>query len=268
MILYSTQPKTSTTGSHLGLFQKKGLVESVRYSLRNYGNRGTTEHDATTLLTDASLVGGMIAASEYENILVIPSFQNLDYPKLRDRQYRPIRSAGDHLLPVVHKMNESAGNIYVAQPKEGNAFDTVYDNFGVQKIPVNGWFKIDSSFEIDTDIKFDAVVLLGNEGYKKGKFNAQAVKKKFAKYCTDNFHLIDVYRGNLRQLTGGSKDKSELIKTLVKAVNTPTPIYRPNENRYLSGDFVGTLKRGKSRHQYFRLVDTLHTINDWYKIYE
>ena len=49
------------------------------------------------------------------------------------------------------------------------------------------------------------MVLLGCESIKKGNFLASDVKAKFAKYCVEDFDMIDVYRGDRRAATGGTK---------------------------------------------------------------
>ena len=267
MILYKTQPKSSDENTVINLSTKEKILNDVRDCIPNFKGRTVKFNDVTSLVTDASLVDGMIASGGYQNILVVPSFENGDYVRLRDRQYRPVRSAGDHLLPIVHALNETQGNLYVAQPKIGNIFNELYEKYDVSLIHVDSWFRVDSSFDINIDerMKFDCVVLLGNEGYKRGKFNAQAVKKKFARYCTPEFDMIDVYRGNLRELTGGSKPLDNHIANLTNAINTPTIISTPN--RKYTWDFLEALERDKHRFLYRRLLLTVETIKEWYKVY-
>jgi len=269
MILYRTQPKNSIENTIVNLATKEKLLEDFRDSVPKFQGKDTKFSDITTLVTDASILDGMIATSGYQNILVVPSFQDHEYSRLRDRNYRPINSAGDHLFPVVHMINETHGNLYVAQPKVGNIFTEIYEKYDVNMIRSDSWFKIDSSFKMPkTDVKFDAVVLLGNEGIKRGSFRAQDVKKKFAKYCTDNFQLVDVYRGDLRKLNGGSKEKPNAINRLITSVNTPKVIYSPKEKFGISSEVLEQLQTLKGQLQYHRLVDNLKTIDQWYKVYE
>jgi len=210
MILYRTQPRNSEQNTIVDLKTKETMMSTIRDGIPKFNGRVTKFSDITTLLTDASLVDGMLATSGYQNILVVTSFESNQYTQLRDRNYRPIKSAGDHLLPIVHSVNETHGNIYVAEPKMGSIFTPLYEKYDINIIPVDSCFKIDSTFKIKTDVKFDAVVLLGSESLQNGKFSATDVKAKFAKYCTEDFDLIDVYRGD--------------TKTRRHAVNNGTPL--------------------------------------------
>lgn len=265
MLLYKTQPKNSNENTLVNLSTKEKVVDDIRDSIPKYNGRNTKGADIITMITDASLVDGMIATSDYKNILVVPSFENSDYPRLRDNRYRSVRSAGDHLLPIIHALNETHGNLYVAQPKVGNVFSDLYNRYDVNIINTDSWFRVDGSFSIKTDIKFDAVVLLGNEGYKKGSFNAGQVKKKFARYCTENFELIDVYRGTLRKLTGATVSKELSIRKLVGAINTPSRIIIQGSR--LSTEMLTQLRNHKDRLLYVSLAQNIETIKQWYKVF-
>jgi len=267
MILYRTQPRTSEQNTIVDLETKETMMSTIRDGIPKFNGRVTKFSDITTLLTDASLVDGMLATSGYQNILVVTSFENNQYTQLRDRNYRPIKSAGDHLLPIVHSVNETHGNIYVAEPKMGSIFTPLYEKYDINIIPVDSCFKIDSTFKIKTDVKFDAVVLLGSESLQNGKFSATDVKAKFAKYCTEDFDMIDVYRGDTktRNLKGGSKNKEQSINRLIECVNTPTRIYEVKER--ITPNFLGKIRNHRDRLVYFRLAINLETINEWYKVY-
>ena len=267
MLLYKTQPKNSVENTVINLGTKEKIVSDVRECIPKFKGKDTKVNDVIAMVTDASILDAMIALSGYENILVVPSFENNDYPKLRDGRYRPERSAGDHLFPIVHALNETHGNIYVAQPKVGNIYDDLYKMYDINVIHCDSWFKVDGSFHLaENDApKFDAVVLLGNEGYKKGSFKSQAVKSKFAKHCTDNFQLVDVYRGTLRRLTGTPKSRDNSINRVINAVNTPNRIYTPK--LLLIPEFENKLVNMKDNLLYRRLALNLENISDWYKVY-
>ena len=57
----------------------------------------------------------MLTFSGYDNILVVTSFEDKDYERLRDRTQRPVKSAGDHMFPIVHSLNGSAGGCMLPQ---------------------------------------------------------------------------------------------------------------------------------------------------------
>lgn len=260
MILYRTQPKNATDFNIINLTTKENMWREIS------GNR----EDITTLITDGSVVDGMLTLSGYQNILVVTSFESTDYTgKLRDYRYRPIKSAGDHMLPLVHKFNESEGNLYVTKVRNSKNFYTdLYDRFDIASVDVDSYFRLDGDLKMKTDVKFDAVVLLGSESYKKGKFSASDVKKKFAKYCTEDFDLIDVYRNDRRTLSGGTKSITNQRERMIEAVNTPTKLYdaRTGVNtRYFDEEFGDVFMRQKL--MYLRLADNLDKMNEYYKVY-
>lgn len=237
------------------------------------GNR----EDLTSLITDASVIDGMLTLSGYQNILVVTSFESKDYTgKLRDRRYRPIKSAGDHMLPIVHKFNESAGNIYVTKVRNSeNYYTELYERFNIPSVDVDSYFKLDGDFKIKTNVKFDAVVLLGSESYKQGKFNASDVKKKFARYCVDDFDLIDVYRAsancgpNRRKLKGGTKSIDTQRNTLIEAVNTPHKVF--DQNTGINWRQFFNLEKGsiytRQKLMYMRLGSNLATLKEYYRVF-
>ncbi|MAI05264.1 MAG: hypothetical protein CMA07_06090 [Euryarchaeota archaeon] len=267
MLLYKTQPKNSVESTVINLSTKEKIVNDIRESIPKFQGKETKVSDVTTMVTDASILDALLAVSEYENILVVPSFENSDYTRLRDRNYRSERSAGDHLLPIIHAINESHGKLYVAQPRVGNIFSDLYEKYNVNIIHSDSWFKVDGSFHMETDIKFDCVVLLGNEGYKKGNYNGGEVKRKFEKYCRGHFEMVDVYRGNLRSLQGGRSADKQVIDRVINAVNTPKPIYKPQAVKYISKPMMSTIRHGKDRLLYLRLAVNLAHCDKWYKVY-
>ena len=260
MLLYRTQPKNATDFNIINLTTKENMWREIS------GNR----EDITTLITDGSVVDGMLTLSGYQNILVVTSFESSDYTgKLRDYRYRPIKSAGDHMLPLVHKFNESEGNLYVTKVRNSKNFYTdLYDRFDIASVDVDSYFRLDGDLKMKTDVKFDAVVLLGSESYKKGKFNASEVKKKFAKYCVNDFDLIDVYRNDRRTLKGGTKSIDTQRDTMIELVNTPDKLYDARtgiNRRYFDEAFGDVFMRHKL--MYLRLANNLATMNEYYKVF-
>ena len=270
MLLYRTQPKNVTDSNIINLETKKQLLRSVREVVRRHGNRYMQDTDVMSLMVDGCIVDGMLTLSGYQNILVVTSFEDGSYTdRLRDRRYRPIKSAGDHMLPIIHKVNESEGNIYVTKARNSeNYYTKLYDEFGIQSIEVDSYFRLEEDFKTRTDVKFDAVVLLGSESYKKGKFSSKDIRAKFAKYCTEDFDLIDVYRSDRRKITGGTKSIDTQRNRMVENVNTPRKLYDANTgiNRdNFNEDVRDVFMREKL--MYIRLANNLETMNEYYRVF-
>lgn len=263
MLLYRTQPKNSTQNSIIHSLTKKELMSDLGLISR-FKNKKLVQADLIPLVTDASIIDGLITCGGYSNILVVTSFEDKHYDRIRDRNYRPVNSAGDHLLPIVHSKNESFGNMYVTMPRNAdNYMKPLYDAYGINQIPTDSYFRLDGEFKIKTDVEFDCVVLLGCESYKKGKFKLSDIKKKFAKYCIQNFDLIDVHR-NLesdRTIIGNEQDVSNHIERMIQCVNTPTKIY--DQRRRVAKHM------DNHRHQlyHFRLALNLEKYQEYYKVY-
>lgn len=263
MFLYRSQPKTPDTNNIINLDTKETILREIR-DLMKFRGKSPHRNDLTTLFTDGCVLDGMITLAGYENILVVTSFEDSNYTRLRDRNYRPVNSAGDHMLPIVHKLNGSSGNMYVTKVTGGDSFFTkLYDHYGIASVPCNSYFKLDGDLKIKTDVKFDAVVLLGCDSYKKGKFSAKDIKAKFAKYCTEDFDLIDVYRNKGRTLKGGTKSIDLVKNDLIEAVNTPVKIYDFGDRLNLDRDWSHT----RQKLQYFRLVLNFEHMDEYYRVY-
>lgn len=267
MLLYRTQPKDNTNCNIINLNKKEGLIKNIG---KFKGNQ-ITSNDATTLLTDASIIDGLITSAGYQNILVVTSFEDKNYDKLTDKIYRPINSAGDHYLPIIHKVNESAGNMVVTVTKNGdNYLKSLYEKYDITTTESETYFRLDQDFRIKTDVKFDCVVLLGCEASKKGSHRINDVKKRFSKYCTSDFDLIDIYRNNERKISGGTQDIIGHVERMIECVNTPTKIY-DKRNRFINSaesKVFAFHKLFPTRELlYYRLTLDLENINEYYKVY-
>ena len=269
MLLYRSQPKNVTESNIINLETKRVLKRRVIDTQPKYNNKRITNEDVIALMIDGSVLDGMLTLSGYQNILVVTSFDDKTYEKLRDRNYRPIKSAGDHMLPIVHKVNESEGNLYVTKVRNSeNYYTKLYDEFSIPFVEVDSYFRIDTDFKMKTNVKFDAVVLLGSESHKKGKFSKSDIKSKFAKYCTDDFDLIDVYRGDRRKITGGTQSIDTQLNRMIEIVNTPRKIYNVKD-RINMADFsveLGDVYM-KQKLAYLRLALNIETINEYYKVF-
>ena len=237
-----------------------GLISSINNNSLEYA-------DFVTLVTDASIIDGLITCGGYNNILVVTSFEDKNYERIRDKNYRPVLSAGDHLLPIVHSKCQSDGNIYVTMPKNAdNYMKPIYDKYEVNMLPVDSYFKLDADFKIKTDVQFDCVVLLGCESYKKGKFKIADIKKKFARYCIPNFDLIDVYRNveAPRKITGGTQDISNRVERMIECVNTPTKVYDRTTRVVPNAPYMQNMRQ---QLMYYRLALNLEKYEEYYRVY-
>ena len=266
MLLYKTQPRCFNTSSIINLNMKEKLMESLG-TISHFKNKTLVYDDLIGLVTDASILDGLISTSDYRNILVLPSFEDKDYDRLRDRNYRPVKSAGDHLLPVIHKVNESQGNMYLASPKtDTNHFNAIYDYYDIDRIECNDYFHLDGDFKMkDYGIRFDAVVLLGNKSFKKGKFSVESIASKFQKYCQNNFVVIDVRGDESREVKGSRVDTYPNKLRMVECVNTPDRVYNPKTRVIAEKDYM---RFKKHMLHYYRLALNLESIDDWYKVFK
>lgn len=271
MLLYRCQPISSDQNLIVNLGRKRQLFNTVSEGLSKYGMKTLHQNDHTSLITDASVLAGLISLSGYKNVLVVTSFQDKDYDNVV-RDHRPQKSAGDHLLPIVHKIVEAKSNMYVTKVKNSvNWFDSIYESMGVETLEIDAPFKLDGTFKLKTRIdtpEFDAVVLLGCDAYKKGKFQANEIKSKFDRYCTlPEFDLIDVYRhsNDSRMITGGRKDNTTIAARMFQSINTPKKIIdRTTRNRVRDELEMPNMR---SILLYNRLAANIIDIDKWYKVY-
>ena len=262
MFLYKTQPRTPTHNSIINLDTKERLLKML---MDNINHRDNKHGDMSTLVTDASVVDALLSQQGYQNILVLPS--KID-GRLRDTKYRPIGSAGDHLLPVIHETMESEGKMYVALPEE-HVYRKAYEASGVSIIEVDNFYKLGGHLpRFKSDVKFDAVVLLGTAGESgDGKYQVNDIKKKLVKHCTEDFDLIDLYRSGQRQLKGKEKDlpTTEQVHRFVSCVNTPRKIYH-SLTMVMPLRLLNNRKR-KENLIYFRLGENIQNVNKYYRVF-
>ena len=267
MLLYRCQPISSDQSLIVNLGRKRQLFNAVSEGLSSYKNKSLHPNDHTSLITDASVLAGLISLSGYENVLVVTSFVDKDYDNVV-KNHRPHKSAGDHLLPIVHEIVQAKSNMYVTKVKNSvNWFDSIYESTGVKTLDVDAPFKLDGDFKIKTDVKFDAVVLLGCDAYKKGKFQAVDIKSKFVRYCTPEFDMIDVYRhGNdNRKVSGRRKNSTKIAATMFQSVNTPKKIIDKTTRNQVRNELE--MPNMRSIILYNRLAVNVIDIDKWYRVY-
>jgi hypothetical protein len=80
MLLYRTQPKNSTQNSIIHALTKKELMSDLGLISR-FKNKKLKQADLIPLVTDASIIDGLITCGGYSNILVVTSFEDKHYDR-------------------------------------------------------------------------------------------------------------------------------------------------------------------------------------------
>ena len=186
---------------------KQDIVESIRSGMHGYKGYQMRGREITGLFMDAVQIHAMLTLMNYKRILVVTSYEDSKYGALTRKDFFPIGHAGDHMLPLVHHFNDSDAKMYVTKVKSGESiFSQLYDKFEIPSVNVDSYYTLGSKFKTKTNVKFDAVVLLGNHGTKKGAYQAKKIKEEFAPYCKEDFDLIDVYRATENTVGVGSRN--------------------------------------------------------------
>ena len=291
MILYRSQPRSYDTNNIINLETKRNLVNRILETESKFNDRGLVRDDIISMMSDATVLDGLLCLSAYQTILVVTSFSKHNYPdRMRDTMYRPIKSAGDHMLPIVHAMNESLSEMYVTQADDvDNYYTKLYDEFDIPYVTVDDYFRLDNDFKprklmrtrlkngenfsgtrTGKDVIFDAVVLLGCESMLRGKHKVEDIRKKFQPYCTDHFDLIDVYRGDFRKITGKSANIDTIVNKFINVVNTPKKVY-DSKSLYDTKQFdirYVDVVRTKYQLMYERLGKNIKNVNDYFRVYK
>lgn len=291
MILYRSQPRSYDTNNIINLETKRNLVNRILETESKFNDRGLVRDDIISMMSDATVLDGLLCLSAYQTILVVTSFSKHNYPdRMRDTMYRPIKSAGDHMLPIVHAMNESLPEMYVTQATDvDNYYTKLYKEFNIPYITVDDYFRLDNDFkprkimktryengeeyeygQIGKGVIFDAVVLLGSESMLRGKHKVEDIRKKFQPYCADHFDLIDVYRGNFRKITGKSANIDTVVNKFIQIINTPKKVYDSKDlydTRQFDIRYVDVV-RTKYKLMYTRLGQNIKNVNDYFKVYK
>lgn len=204
MLLFKGHPesvgKTQRKYKSIPMSTKQEIVESIRSGMHGYKGYQMRGREITGLFMDAVQVHAFLTLMNYKRILVVTSYEDSKYGALTRKDFFPIGHAGDHMLPLVHHFNKSDAKMYVTKVKNGESiFSQLYDKFEIPSVNVDSYYKLGSKFKTKTNVKFDAVVLLGNSGTKKGAYQANKIKAEFAPYCKEDFDLIDVYRGDISE---------------------------------------------------------------------
>jgi hypothetical protein len=240
------------------------LLEGLKNAI---DHRDTEHYDIIALTNDAAAIDSIIAQKEYENILVLPTpIPQSD--RLRSRFYRAHNNYGDQLFPIIHEINESAGNVYVGLPESGHLYEKAWKDFGVKILPMDNWFSLNRKIDLKTDIKFDAVVLLGNTAFcKSGTFKSTDIKKNLSSVCTEDFDLIDIDRGNTdRNIKGNTQDISLEVVRYMHCVNTPHKHFRIEGN--INKDMRSDVGKTKALFVYWGVSKNIGTLKDFYKVYK
>ena len=145
-------------------------------------------------------ISNFFAASNYNNLLVVPSFKNSRYTTLFDESNQHVR---DHIItnlwPCISEHFGQSPNVYYAFPTDHSSFcrDLARD-FNVSRVVCNKPYVVgDDTFSVENaDIQFDAVLLAGQPIEEGTTFAAADIKSDFASICTEDFDLIEMCSPN------------------------------------------------------------------------
>lgn len=181
-----------------------------------------------SLTTEAAILDAILLQKRYENILVVSSHKD-DSHNVTNPNFTPYKNMGHHFLPIINKLNLTENNMYVAQVDNvNNMFTKLYETYGIETIRMTEDYNLNAKkIRLSTDVKFDAVVLLGIEGLKKGKFQSKDIRETFAPYCVnsafEDFDLIDLYVGDDRTLQPTPDIQETFINSVVSHLRNLGP---------------------------------------------
>jgi len=206
MFLNQYQPfgydlKGNIRSNYLESLWKTNTFETLEENVKNVYKSRLTGTELMYLSTEASILDTLMIIEKFKNVLLVPTYDNKNV-RLTNEEYTPVGSYGHHFLPIIHKLNGSEYGLYVTDNNTSeNMFTKLYDVYDVDKIDISDGYALDNNkVKIDTDVKFDAVILINAKGMKKGKYQAKNVKKAFTPYGTEDFVLIDLFAGSERTL--------------------------------------------------------------------
>jgi hypothetical protein len=197
------------------------------------------------------IINNIISELKYENVLVVPSFRNSEFPSLRDEDAGRIApNLVSNIWPFINKHFNCSPDIYVAYPDDHNSFArNLMREFGVSRISANKRYVMgDGTYMVDVpdDIKFDCVVLAGHPMNDGETFDANDIKSDFAPVCNVGFDIIDTFDshesnvvqpvldGNailpeVPRITGTRRDMSEIAERINSSIHIKAHLEENNK---------------------------------------
>lgn len=225
----------------------------------------TVEQDSiNAMIMWSIIINNIIVRLRYNNVLVVPSFRDSNYPSLWDNTVdRIMPNVQSNIWPIINKHFSASTNVYVAYSETHQSFArSLMRHFNVNRIAANKPYVMgDSTYMVDVpdDIKFDAVFLAGIPMNSDETFEANDIKTDFSPVCTMGFDLIDLYEtrhdgGDLGQsvidgtplpatqlrITGDTKDTSEMSEHINNTIHTMSHL---QENEKSIGNLDVILQR-------------------------
>ena len=246
---------------------------------------GVMTQDVKNLMADASVVDAFVSLGNYQNILVVPEHDDADDNGLFHPDGAPKGHMGFLMFPAVHAINDGCANLHIAIARgRKSIFNNMYRGLaesGRENISV---LDADTEFTLDIqnyrlnnvgNVKFDAVVMIGAESMKKGKYNKTDVKSKFAKYCTEDFDLIDVYYtprvdGGRRIIKNNPKDMTSRDTTLESCLIADKNKYRRFVEVFTStenSDYVYSAMKPYITFHQKRMFENIYLRRQWMRVY-
>lgn len=150
----------------------------------------------------------------------------------------PVPEIACSLVPVLAKyIPEVQTKFYVVKPtEEADLFTYIYANHGVDVIETNKDYTLGDDYyniAVPSDVKFDCIYLTSIQKTVEGSFDLHDLKQDFARYCTDDFVLIDAYRDRklqnfingesqtTKRIHGEQKDITVLCENLLRMQTPP-----------------------------------------------
>lgn len=159
------------------------------------------------LITQGSILQAHLMTQRYQNILFVTTHKKPTLQGGVSDEYFISDASGFHMAPIVHKVTNSEGNIYVtAREGSESRAESLYKKFDVRQINSNSTYMLDTDkfylqdakgrviLNSSMSFKFDCVVLTDqlvlNKSNLQRSYTSDSIKADFASYCTPDFDLV------------------------------------------------------------------------------
>lgn len=209
---------------------KHNKFNALQENIKKFHKSRLTGTEVMYLSTEASILDTLMVTEKFNNVLVVSNHKDENI-RFTNANYMPVKNYGHHLLPIIHKLNKSEYNLFVANESD-NIFSKLYDVYDVNKVDIPDGYILDNTrVDIDTKQKFDAIILVNVQGMKKGKYQARNIKQVFSPYGTENFALIDLFVGDDRTLQPLPKIRGDIFNRIANMHRSDAEDYKDILNR-------------------------------------
>ena len=155
-----------------------------------------------------------------------------------DVEMTPVPEVATSISPILAKLiPELTAEIYIAKAmNSSDLFTHLYGIYGANVIETNKPYTLGDNYynlSVPSDLKFDCVYFNSVPKTVDGSFDLDDLKQDFARYCTDDFILIDGYREKelqrfiegegqaVKRIHGTPRDISALAENLLRMQTPP-----------------------------------------------